>query len=95
MKYVLVFVLMTLLSFGVYLANYLGAFKSVEVRKEMQGPYLMLYLDHMGPYHKIVSKIEEVEKWANENKFDCRKSFGEYMDDEEKVEEAQLKSIVG
>ena len=89
LRYIVVFIIVTLISFSVYMAQYLGAFKSVEIRNEEFGPYLMVYLDHMGPYHKIVSKIEEVEKWASENQFDCRLSFGEYFDDPELVEEAQ------
>ncbi len=95
LRYIVVFIIVTLISFSVYMAQYLGAFKSVEIRNEEFGPYLMVYLDHMGPYHKIVSKIEEVEKWASENQFDCRLSFGEYFDDPELVEEARLKSIGG
>lgn len=95
LRYAVVFILVTLISFTVYMAQYLGAFKSVQIRNQESGPYLMVYLDHMGPYHKIVSKIEEVEKWASENKFDCRLSFGEYFDHPDTVEEARLKSIGG
>lgn len=95
LKYVVVFILATFISFSSYMAFYLGAFKSVEIRNQESGPYLMVYLDHMGPYHKIVSKIEEVEKWSKENQFDCRLSFGEYFDNPDTVEEARLKSIGG
>lgn len=73
----------------------LGYFKEVVIREEIRGPFLMIYKDHIGPYHKIVSNIEEVEKWVKSNGQDCRESFGQYLDNPEVVEEARLKSRGG
>lgn len=95
LRYLIVFIIVTLISFSLYMAQYLGAFKTVEIRNQESGPFVMVYLDHMGPYHKIVAKIEEVEKWAKTNQFDCHLSFGEYLDNPDVVEEARLKSRGG
>lgn len=81
--------------FFLYLFQYTGAFKSVTVNQDIRGPYTVLFKNHIGPYHKIVSVIEEVEKWARENGLKCRLSFGEYYDDPRVVEEGRLTSRGG
>lgn len=81
--------------FFLYLFQYTGAFKSVSVALDERGPYIVLYKSHIGPYHKIVSVIEEVEKWAQSNNLKCRLSFGEYFDDPRTVEEGRLNSRGG
>jgi DNA gyrase inhibitor len=95
MRYVLVFVVVTIISFGLYLSTYLGAFKSVEVTEQIRGPYVLVYKEHMGPYHKIVQAIGAVEDWAKQNNLDCHLSFGQYFDNPESKEEARLKSHGG
>lgn len=80
---------------GVYLYSYLGAYKPVEVGLEKRGPYYFLFKQHLGPYHKIVSKIEEVEKWAAEHNMRCPQTFGEYLDNPETVDEDRLRSHGG
>lgn len=81
--------------FFLYLFQYTGAFKSVTVSKDERGPYTVIFKNHIGAYHKIVSQIEEVEKWARENGLKCRLSFGEYYDDPRVVEEGRLTSRGG
>lgn len=81
--------------FFLYLFQYTGAFKSVVVDQDERGPYTVIYKTHLGPYHKIVSTIEEVEKWAQANNLKCRLSFGEYFDDPRAVEEGRLNSRGG
>ncbi len=95
MKYILVFVLGIIVSFCGFLANYLGVFKPVVISQQSRGPYVMVYKDHVGPYHKTVSVITEVETWIYDKGLDCHLSFGEYPDDPEKTEEARLKSRGG
>ncbi len=95
MRYVLVFVLVVILSFCGFLAYHLGALKSVTIGEQTKGPLLMVYKDFTGPYHKTVSVISEVEKWALEKGYDCHLSFGQYMDDPQSIEEARLKSRGG
>jgi AraC family transcriptional regulator len=78
-----------------WLAYYLGAFKSVEINQAQRPAMKMIYKDHTGPYHKIVSVIQEVESWAKSQKIDCTESFGEYIDDANMVEEPRLRSRGG
>lgn len=95
MKYVLVFVLVAVLSFGLFLANYLGAFKGVEISVAQQGPFKTVYIEHVGPYHKVNKIIEQVENFMKSQGAPCGRSFGEYLDDPQTVEEARLRSRVG
>lgn len=75
--------------------NRMGALKPVEISEEMSGPFHVLSKDHLGPYHKIVPVITEVETWAKANGEACAQSFGEYFDDPEKNDEDRLKSRGG
>jgi effector-binding domain-containing protein len=84
-----------LLIFFLYLFQYTGAFKTVTVAVDQRGPYTIVYKDFTGPYHKIVSTIQEVEKWAQTQNLKCRLSFGEYLDNPRQVEEGRLKSRGG
>jgi len=77
------------------LAHYLGAFKSVEISEGIRGPFYVLYQEHRGPYHKIVTVIENVEKWAKEQKLSCEWTYGEYLDNPDVVEESRLRSHGG
>lgn len=95
MKYVLIFVIMVMISFGSYVAYYLGAYKTVTVSEATMGPYTLVYLDHVGPYHKIAPVIAQVESWMKEHKYDCSLSFGQYLDNPREEEEARLKSRGG
>lgn len=81
--------------FFLYLFQYTGAFKTVEIAQDERGPFTLIYKQHVGPYHKIVAVIEEVEKWAKENNLKCRLSFGEYFDDPRVIEEGRLNSRGG
>jgi AraC family transcriptional regulator len=81
--------------FILYIMQYTGAFKSVTVGLDQRGPYTVIYKEHVGAYHQIVSKIQDVETWAKENSLKCRLSFGEYFDNPDMVEEGRLKSRGG
>lgn len=83
------------LIFILYIMQYTGAFKSVTVGMDQRGPYTLIYKEHTGAYHQIVSAIQNVETWAKENKLKCRLSFGEYFDNPDMVEEGRLKSRGG
>ncbi|MEK2646178.1 GyrI-like domain-containing protein [Bdellovibrio sp. BCCA] len=95
MKYILVFVLVAVTSFGLFLANYLGAFKGVDISEASQGPFQTVYIEHVGPYHKVNKVIEKVENFMKSQGAPCGRTFGEYMDDPQVVEEARLRSKVG
>ncbi|MFS4457835.1 GyrI-like domain-containing protein [Bdellovibrio sp. HCB2-146] len=95
MKYVLVFILVAIVSFGLFLSNYLGAFKGVDISQGPQGPLQLVYIDYMGPYHKISKEIEKVENFFKAQGTPCGRSFGEYLDDPQSVEEARLRAKAG
>jgi DNA gyrase inhibitor GyrI len=95
MKYILVFALVAITSFSIFLANYLGAFKGVDISESSQGPFLTVYLEHVGPYHKVNKVIEKVEKFMKSQGAPCGRTFGEYLDDPQSMEEARLRSKVG
>ncbi len=84
-----------LLVFSLYLFQYTGAFKSVTVSVDQREQMNIIYKDYQGPYHKIVTTIEEVETWAKKNEFKCRLSFGEYLDNPDQVEEGRLRARAG
>jgi AraC family transcriptional regulator len=83
------------IAFAISLMNYLGVFKSVEFNEELRGPYQIISKEHVGPYHKIVPVIQEVESWAKENGFSCTQSFGVYLNNPDATEEARLRSYGG
>ncbi|MGZ3770591.1 MAG: AraC family transcriptional regulator [Bdellovibrio sp.] len=95
MKYVLFFVLVAIISFSLFLANYLGAFKGVDISIAQQGPLKTVYMEHVGPYHKVNKIIEKVETYMKSRGITCGRTFGEYLDDPQTVEEARLRSKVG
>ena len=95
MRHFVFFIFVAIVSFALFLATYLGAFKEVEVTRQQRPEFVTIAKKFMGPYHKTVSAIEAVEKWAAENKVDCRLSFGQYLDDPKTVEEARLRSLGG
>lgn len=94
-RYMLLPLLIAIIVFVAYLTFYLGAFKPVVIAEKTAGPFILLYKEHTGPYHKIVPIIQEVETWAKENELDCRLSFGEYLNDPSMIEEARLRSRGG
>lgn len=95
MKKLVGFVFLSILAVGFSLAYSLGAFREVSIDLGESGPHRLVYKPHLGPYHKIVPVIEDVEAWARENSEPCRLSFGEFIDDVEKVPEDRLRSHAG
>jgi len=73
----------------------MGFYKDVSVAEQDIPEMHLVYLEHIGPYHKILDSLEKVEAWAKEAKVDCSKSFGHFLDDPEVVEHERLRSHVG
>lgn len=94
-RYFVLPLLVAVVVYVAYLLNYVGAFKPVVISEKKAGPFLMIYKDHTGPYHKIVPVIEEVEQWAKSHGFDCQLSIGEYLDNPDITEESRLRSHGG
>ena len=95
MRVIFAFVGVTIIGLIMALLVYLGAFKSVSLSLSEAGPIRLVSKHHVGPYHKIVPTIEEVEDWAAKNGETCQTSFGEYLDDPDTTDEDRLKSNVG
>lgn len=91
----LIAIVLVVLTITIYLAQYLGAFKSVDISEAEKGPLKLLYKEHTGAYHKVVGVIEEVETWARQKGIDCSESFGEYLDNPNVTEENRLRSRGG
>jgi AraC family transcriptional regulator len=94
-RYILLPLLMAILIYALYLGHYLGAFKSVLIEEKTVGPLHLVFKSHIGPYHKINEVLVSVETWAKENNFDCSRTFGEYLDNPEWVDEKRLRANVG
>jgi len=94
-RYVILPLVIAVALFVGYVMNYVGYFKPVLIEEKTAGPFHLIYKEHMGPYNKIVSDIEDVEHWATSQKIDCSKSFGYYLDNPDVVEEPRLRSWGG
>lgn len=95
MRKILLLIFLTLSLFAVWASFSLGFFKKVSIVESDYPEIKLIFKDHVGPYHKIIDAIEPVEKWAQENKIPCDKSFGQYLDDPEIVDHDRLKSRGG
>ena len=94
-RHVFYILLISFTILGSILAYRLGVFKSVHIEIKNHAQFYLLYKEHIGPYHKIVPVIEEVETWSKANGIICKKSFGQFLDDPEKTESARLRSHAG
>ncbi len=95
MKYFILLFFGTLIFGGLAAYHYLGFSEPVTIVRASQGPFQMIFKDHIGPYHKILRAIEEVEKWAKAAGVTCLNSVGEYIDDPEVVDHDRLRSRGG
>lgn len=96
MKWFLLFFLSGIVVFVTTLYFRLGGYKEVVISPPESKEFYLLYKKHLGPYHKIAPVIESVENWAHQKKIDCPATFGEYLDDPQKVDnEDRLRSRGG
>jgi effector-binding domain-containing protein len=73
----------------------LGVFKSVVVEYGSAPEMIVVYKNHVGPYHKIGEAITPVEEWAKKQNVDCKQTFGEYFDNPQVQEQERLRSRGG
>lgn len=83
------------IGFLIYLYVYLGVYKSVQVSEGRRETIYLLAKAHRGPYHQILPAIQAVEKWVNEHNLPCSKTFGQYLDDPQIMDEDRLRSFGG
>lgn len=94
-KIFLLAVVASAVGLAVYLFFYLGFYKPVEISIEKRGPMYLLSKHHTGPYHEIGPSIAEVEAWAAESHVPCEKTYGEYLDNPDAVDQDRLRSQGG
>lgn len=95
MKSIMLVIILGLLGLVIYMTITLGVFKTVVVS---EGPYQelhLIYKDHLGPYHTIAEVIKDVETWVQSEGFECKITFGQFIDDPSVVEHERLKSRGG
>jgi len=95
LKWIVPLLLIGLAGFGIYLYRHLGLSQPVEITQGPRGPLLFLFKDHRGPYHEIGPVIREVELWALNKNVPCSKTFGQFLDDPQAVDQDRLRSRGG
>lgn len=78
-----------------YLFYYLGYYKPVQITIEDRPAMHLLFKNHLGAYHGIGNLLQEVESWTMKSKIDCPKTFGEFEDDPQAVDQDRLRSRAG
>jgi AraC family transcriptional regulator len=82
-------------SLAIYLFFYLGFYKPVDIGIAERPAMNLLFKPHTGAYHLIGPVIREVEAWSAQNHVACDKTFGEYIDDPDAVDQDRLRSRGG
>lgn len=87
--------LIVFFSIVIFLFFKTGAYKSVETEITDAPKLKLYYLEHIGPYHKILDKINVVEETLLKLQTPCKKTFGLFLSDPKIVEHEKLISHVG
>lgn len=80
-KWAVLAVLTLFISLGSYLYYHLGVYQEVKVELQDRKAMILVFKNHLGPYHTTHTTIEKVEAWAKQNGISCSTTFGEYIDD--------------
>jgi len=80
---------------GIYLYTYLGFSEKVEVSISQSSPMALIYVRHLGAYHKINESLTKIEQSLEKKGLQCSKTFGEFLDNPDEVNEDRLTSHVG
>ncbi len=89
------------ITFGLLLAVFIfivirtGYFKPVNINSGDQGPFVLVYQIHKGPYHKIAPVIDSVEAFFNQQGLPCPLTFGRYLHDPNTTPHDRLESHGG
>ncbi len=73
----------------------LGGFKTVTISEVDAGPWKTVYKPHLGAYYQIAPIIDEVEKYTRAHGDPCKLSYGQYLDNMDRVPEDRLHSNGG
>lgn len=94
-KFFFLTILGVALTLGTYLYFYLGVYKPVQITTAEVGPLYLLYKNHMGAYNEIGPILRETESWALQHNVHCGRTFGEFIDDPQAVDQDRLRSQAG
>lgn len=94
-KWSILAVLGVFISIGTFLFFRLGVYKSVKLEQVENVELRLLYKSYQGPYHKILSTIQDIEALAKTKDIPCTKTFGEFLDDPKTKEENNLQANAG
>lgn len=78
-----------------YISIHLGVFKPVYIEPIDLPSFTLVFVENFGPYHKLGPKFSEVETKMKNLGFNCKKTFGRYLNDPNQMEENRLKAQVG
>ena len=74
---------------------YYGIFSPVNIVESEQGPYILVYDKHVGPYSKIGPVMDNIFNRLKTDGIDSTTGFGLYYDNPDKTPELSLRSIGG
>ncbi len=95
MKRILIAFFVFLISGALGLFWRLGVTKPVSVQSETLPEQKVIFLNHMGAYHKMNDTIIKVESDLARRGFVCKQTFGHYVDSPEHQDEDRLRSEGG
>lgn len=95
MKKLLAIFVVFIISAALGLMWRLGVWRDVVVSVIDQHEQHLVYLDHLGAYHKMNDTILRVESELARNSFNCSLTFGHYLDSPEHQDEDRLRSQGG
>ena len=82
------------LAIGFFMVR-LGYFREMKIQEMKGEKQIVVFKTHTGPYYKVDAVLTEIEQWAHAHNISCPKTFGLYLDNPEKTEEARLRAEVG
>ena len=94
-KWIILSFLGFILTVGAVMYYRLGVYKEPVLEGVVKKSFYFLYKTHIGPYHKVIQTLNEVEDFAKKQNISCPQTFGEYLDNPDHIDPERLKSHVG
>lgn len=92
----IIWLVVGLLAAGVLTMLWIGTFNQALIEgPQERGPFNVVYLEHRGPYHKIMGVVSQVQKYLDQKGIEGKEAFGEYFDDPSLVKPEDLRSNGG
>lgn len=84
-----------LLAIAIFIVYRTGYLKPVTIASGDQGPFVFVYQEHQGAYHKIAPVIDKVEALFKNSNSPCPLAFGRFLHDPKTVPQDRLESHGG